>query len=78
MNKPKIEFVPGCFDDFEGTQEELNELVAAIQEMIDNDTIFENSRELTEEDFEELSEEAKAKIISFFEDEDQPPKRNLQ
>ncbi len=78
MNKPKIEFVPGCFDDFEGTQEELNELVAAIQEMIDNDTIFENSRELTEEDFEELSEEAKAKIISFFEDEDQPPNRNLQ
>ncbi len=77
MNKPKIEFVPGCFDDFEGTQEELNELVAAIQEMVDNDTIFENSRELTEEDFDELSDEAKAKIISFFE-EDQSPKRNLQ
>lgn len=78
MSKPKIEFAPGCFDDFEGTQEELNELVAAIQKMIVDDTIFENSRELTEEDFDGLSDEAKARIISFFVDEDQSPKRNLQ
>lgn len=29
----KIEFVPGCFDHFEGTQEELDELVAQVQNM---------------------------------------------
>lgn len=27
----KVEFAPGCFDNFEGTQEELEELITAIQ-----------------------------------------------
>jgi hypothetical protein len=31
--KIKITFEPGCFDTFEGTQEELDELVAEITEM---------------------------------------------
>lgn len=29
----KIEFAPGCFDSFEGTQEELDELVSEIKRM---------------------------------------------
>jgi hypothetical protein len=29
----KIEFAPGCFDSFDGTQEELDELTASIKEM---------------------------------------------
>lgn len=28
----KLEFAPGCFDSFEGTQEELDELLALINE----------------------------------------------
>jgi hypothetical protein len=32
----KIEFAPGCFDNFEGTQEELNELMAEIQRMFES------------------------------------------
>ena len=32
----KIEFAPGCFDNFEGTQEELDELIAEIQRMFDS------------------------------------------
>ena len=32
MNKPlKVEFAPGCFDNFEGTQEELDGLMAEIK-----------------------------------------------
>jgi hypothetical protein len=31
--KIKITFAPGCFEDFEGTQEELDELVESIKEM---------------------------------------------
>ena len=32
MNKPlKVEFAPGCFDNFDGTQEELDGLMAEIQ-----------------------------------------------
>lgn len=34
----KVEFAPGAFDQFEGTQEELNELVAEIQNMFANKT----------------------------------------
>ena len=32
----KIEFAPGCFDQFDGTQEELDELMATIQNMFDS------------------------------------------
>ena len=31
--KIKITFAPGCFDTFEGTQEELDELVKSVKEM---------------------------------------------
>jgi len=39
----KIEFAPGCFHDFEGTQEELAELMAHIRTMVANGTLLENS-----------------------------------
>lgn len=32
----KLEFAPGCFDHFDGTQEELDELMAEIQRMFDS------------------------------------------
>jgi DNA polymerase III epsilon subunit-like protein len=32
----KIEFAPGCFDNFDGTQEELDELMKTIQDMFDS------------------------------------------
>lgn len=34
----KIIFSPGCFDNFEGTQEELDELVQSIQKMFEGKT----------------------------------------
>lgn len=33
MKNLKIEFAPGCFDNFEGTQEELDQFIAEIKEM---------------------------------------------
>lgn len=50
----KLEFAPGAFDSFEGTQEELNELVAEIQRMFDSGEILEKSRQV---DIDELIEE---------------------
>ncbi len=47
----KMVFAPGCFDNFEGTQEELDELIEHIQEIIVSGEIFENSRAI---DLEEL------------------------
>lgn len=34
--KMKIEFAPGCFDSFEGTQEELDEMVSEIKNIFSN------------------------------------------
>ena len=34
--KPTITFAPGCFDSFEGTQEELDALMAEIVEMFES------------------------------------------
>jgi len=54
QKKPEIVFAPGCFDSFEGTQEELDEMIAEIQRMAESGELFENSTEL---DLEELAEE---------------------
>ena len=56
MAKKKIEirFVPGCFDSFEGTQEELDGLVAELQRMADSGELFDNSTPLEGEDAEEI------------------------
>ena len=46
----KIEFAPGCFDSFEGTQEELDELIAEIKRMVSTGEILEKSREINFDD----------------------------
>jgi len=75
----KIEFVPGCFDNFEGSQEELDEFVKEITTMFTELTPEEleaRSRPLSEDDIEELSDEVLEKLDNFFNNEDH--KRNLQ
>jgi hypothetical protein len=39
-SKPKIVFAPGCFDGFEGTQEELNEFIEKIKTMAESGELF--------------------------------------
>jgi hypothetical protein len=67
QNKPvRIEFAPGAFDHFDGTQEELDALVAEIQDMFANKTVDElkeMSQPLTHESFEELPEEVKRSLL---------------
>jgi hypothetical protein len=46
----KIEFAPGCFDNFDGTQEELDELIAEITRMVKSGELGEQSRALDPED----------------------------
>jgi hypothetical protein len=63
--KPEIVFAPGCFDNFEGTQEELDELIASINQMVESGEIFEKSRPI---DFDNPSEddlEAIKHLMSF-------------
>ena len=70
-----LEFAPGCFDDFEGTQEELDEMIEHIKEMFAAGKFVTEGRELTDEDFDTLSESTKQKIIGL--NTPDQPKRNL-
>ena len=63
----KVVFDPGCFDNFDGTQEELDEFVKQIQEFAESGLLFENSVEMTDEDIEELDEETRQQIIQALE-----------
>ena len=46
----KIEFAEGCFDNFDGTQEELQEMIAMIRQMVNDGTLEENSTPVDPED----------------------------
>ena len=50
--KLKLEIAPGAFDNFEGSQEELDEMMAAIKQMMEDGTLFENSTEVPQEEAE--------------------------
>ena len=63
----RVIFDPGCFDNFDGTQEELDEFVKQIQEFAEAGLLFENSVELTDEAIEELDEETRQQIIQALE-----------
>tara|TARA_R110002126_G_scaffold14831_4_gene61694 strand:+ start:2517 stop:2717 length:201 start_codon:yes stop_codon:yes gene_type:complete len=49
-DKPKIIFAEGCFDGFEGTPEEMAEMLADIHRMAEDGTLFENSEPVDETD----------------------------
>ena len=54
-DKPKIIFAPGCFDNFDGTEEELAAMIADIHQMVENGTLMDNATRLTLEEEEELA-----------------------
>jgi len=61
--KIKIEFAPGAFDQFDGTQEELDEFIAELQRMADSGELEEQSVSLDDEEaWLELSPEEQAVI----------------
>lgn len=52
----KLEFAPGCFDDWEGTEEELAEFIAEIRQMMADGSIFEKSEPVPEDEAQEILE----------------------
>lgn len=55
----KVVFAPGCFDQFEGTQEELDEMIAQITAMAESGELLEQS---TVVNLDDLSDEELAAI----------------
>ena len=71
-----LEFAPGCFDGFEGTQEELDDLIAEIQRQFDSGEMEANS---TPVDIDELIEEEPEYALKLMQSlNDEEPKRILQ
>jgi hypothetical protein len=66
----KVVFAPGCFDSLEGSQEELDDLMAEIGQMIQSGELFDKAVP-----FDELSDE---ELRMFAEDIGEANKRNLQ
>lgn len=74
---PKVIFSPGCFDSFEGTQEELDALIAEITALAESGALEENSQELTEEVFAELDPEDQARLLAALDHDELAPPRSL-
>lgn len=63
--KPEIIFAPGCFDDFDGTQEELDELVAELNRMVESGELFELATPVDFDDGTWTDEEIERLSVSF-------------
>lgn len=63
--KPKIVFAPGCFDSFTGSQEELDELIAEINRLVETGELFEKAEPI---DLDELIEAELEDPNSFIHD----------
>jgi hypothetical protein len=74
-NELKINFAPGCFDSFEGTQEELDELMSEIVKMFESGEALEQAKEV---DFENPSDEDLEIIAHIMSLEDNTQTRTLQ
>ena len=72
--KMKIEFAPGCFDDFDGTQEELDEVIAEINRLAENGELFEKSIPMDELDLDNLPDDAVEWIEDQHDQDDDSPK----
>ncbi len=75
MKDLKIEFAPGCFDSFEGTQEELDEFIATITEMFRSGEAQKQARLL---DLDNLDEADIELLEKFAIQESQVNERKLQ
>jgi hypothetical protein len=76
--KLKIEFAPGCFDSFDGTQEELDELVAEIQRMAETGELFEKSNPLDIDEMIDEEPEVAERILKALLTEETAQERKLQ
>lgn len=70
--KMKVEFAPGAFDSFEGTQEELDELIAEIQRMVESGEFLEKGTPIDIDQLIEEDPEMAEKLMRSFEDEENP------
>ena len=59
----KVQFAPGAFDDFDGTQEELDALIAELEEMFESMTPEELAAQSREVDLADLPDHVQAGLL---------------
>jgi hypothetical protein len=76
----EVIFAPGCFDNFEGTQEELDELVAEIHKMVESGELMENATPVQMDNLSDEEVEDLIQHLNLLEDPDGEisTKRTLQ
>jgi hypothetical protein len=57
--KIEVHFAPGCFDNFDGTQEELDEMMAEINRLVQSGEIMTKARRMTDAEVEEMMSQSK-------------------
>jgi hypothetical protein len=62
-NGIKLVFAPGCFDSFEGTQEELDELIKEIEQGVADGSFFEKMQPVNLDDMDDEAVEALEKLF---------------
>ncbi len=76
MNKKlKITFAPGAFDSFEGSQEELDQLVDHIEKMAESGDLHENSEPVDMDRLEQEDPELYDILTNVFEKLDNEDKK---
>jgi hypothetical protein len=60
--KLKVVFAEGCFDNFDGTEEELAEMLADLHQMVEDGTLMDNATPLRPEEEEEFVEMMQLRI----------------
>ena len=83
MNEDKkkltVTFAPGAFDSFDGTQEELDDIMAEIQRMAESGELEEHSIPLDSDDIlDHLSEEDREQVLQALNNMTESAKRKLQ
>jgi hypothetical protein len=68
--KLEVVFAPGCFDDFEGSQEELDDLVAEISRLVESGEMFEQEGSMVLSDMDLSDEELEELLIDLEEDDE--------
>lgn len=64
----KLTFAPGCFDNFEGTQEELDELLTEIKRLFESGEFLEKAVPVTDESLDDLPDEVLEQISRALDD----------
>jgi hypothetical protein len=75
----KVIFAPGCFDEFEGTQEELDALVKDITDMVESGEMFDQTKIVDyEEMISALTDEEVEEMLQDIEENEGSLTRKLQ